>query len=66
MPKKGYSQEIKLRAKALWVTGRATDQEIEVHLKAALAHVLEQKIAEMQRLHDDLRAEVDGGSSGES
>ena len=32
MPNKGYSQEIKLRAKALWVTGRATDSEIAERL----------------------------------
>ena len=41
----------------------ATDQEIEVHLKAALARVLQQKIVEMQELHDHLQAEV--GDAGE-
>ena len=38
----------------------ATDREIEVHLKAALADVLEQKIAEMRALHEHLKAEVQG------
>ena len=38
----------------------ATDREIEVHLKAALADVLEQKIAEMKALHEHLKAEVEG------
>ncbi len=32
----------------------STDQEIEVHLRAALAKVLEQKIADMKRLHQRL------------
>ncbi|MEE4272305.1 MAG: hypothetical protein V2I67_11555 [Thermoanaerobaculales bacterium] len=32
MANKGYSPEIKLRAKALWVTGRATDAEIAEQL----------------------------------
>ena len=37
----------------------ATDQEIEIHLKAAMAHVLKQKIEEMKQLHEHLKAEVD-------
>lgn len=36
----------------------ATDEDIEVHLRVALADVLESKIAEMKRLHQQLSAEV--------
>jgi hypothetical protein len=36
----------------------STDQEIEVHLRAALAKVLEQKIEEMQTLHRNLLEEA--------
>jgi ribosomal silencing factor RsfS len=32
----------------------SSDEEIEVHLRAALAKVLEQKIDEMQRIHQQL------------
>lgn len=39
----------------------STDQEIEVHLRAALAKVLEQKIEEMQILHRNLLEEAASG-----
>lgn len=38
----------------------STDQEIEVHLRAALAKVLEQRIEEMQTLHKNLLDEASG------
>ena len=36
----------------------STDEEIEVHLRAALAKVLEQKIDEMREIHDRLISEA--------
>ncbi len=36
----------------------STDEEIEVHLRVALAKVLEQKISEMQELHQQLVREA--------
>ncbi len=36
----------------------ATDEDIEVHLRTALANVLKHKIEEMQSLHEQLMAEL--------
>lgn len=38
----------------------ATDEDIEVHLRTALANVLKRKIEEMQTLHEQLMAELVG------
>ena len=37
----------------------SSDEEIEIHLRTALAKVLEQKIAEMQTLHRQLSEEIE-------
>ena len=40
MGRKGYGQDIKLQAKAMWVTGRGTDAEIAEHLGIARAETV--------------------------